>query len=242
MVVSVVGVTGSIDAVEWPSLARRMAQAQGDELLTGLAVTPGTGRNVVVSAAGDAYQVGTLLTTNASVTVPIGTNTSGLSRIDTIVAQVDWFDAAGLPTSEATAGSIINIQGQPNANPVPFALKKNPGDLWQTAIKYVLVRNAFASFVAADLTNPGNGVMPERTCSGSVTLSSGGTAPSSVDVLFPPGFFTKTPEVVLSHSTGAAVGTVSTLWANARSKTGFTANIARTTVTDTVVQWIASGN
>lgn len=162
MAVTVVGVTGSIDAAEWPALARRMSAASGDELVTGMSVTPGTGRAVNVGAAGDCYQVGTLLRNSATLSVPIAAPPTGNPRIDTIVGQVDWFDAAGVPTTEATAGSIIAVAGQPNVTPVPFGLTKTAADLWRTAIAYVRVAPGATSFTANDITLASRGSQDAR--------------------------------------------------------------------------------
>lgn len=240
MTVTVVGVPVTVGSVEWAKLMRRVQQAAGLEewVCSGGAVTPGAGPRQVNVAALESLQAGTLAEADAEVK-QLDTNTGTKSRIDTIVLEVAW-SIGGVATNSANAGAIQVIKGSPGAPPLPFTLKRIPGDTWQTVLAYVTV-------------DPGAGVLPSgkikdartpapfKSWGTAVTVSDGGTAPQSVAVVFPPGLFTATPHVAFGPVTGASASTISNLSLSNRSKDGVTVTINRNTATAVFVDLVVTG-
>lgn len=150
MAISVIGVAGSVDAKEWAYLHRRMHDATGfDGVVDGGGVTIGTGTRQVVVAPVEAYQVGTLLMSDAAVTRTYAAPpAAGQSRIDLVCAQVDW--SVGDETSaESLAGSIVVVQGTPAVTPAVPRVTRTSGVLWQTPLAQVTVPAAGAPTIVS---------------------------------------------------------------------------------------------
>lgn len=233
MAITVYGVPTSIDVTGWSRLMRRVQQARGAEMFvpTGLKVTTtGTAFQVAVPA-GEAVMAGALAVNDATVNLTLPSSGTA-PRIDVIAMQVNW---TGTTT---TAGTIVRVAGSAATSPSAPGVTKNPGVLWQTPLANVRV-NTNGSIVVTDVrpSSPDT----ERTCSGTVQLSDGGTLPSSATVAFPADFFTAAPRVVMTPVNGAQPTTTSNFNASAITAASFTANLNRTSTTTVTFNWIASG-
>lgn len=242
MTITVIGVAGSMDTTGFSQLMRRSDEAngRGAYVPTGLTVSAAAGTRTITVSAGESYQAGALLTSDATTTRTLIANTGTNPRIDVVVAEVDWVLSNGLPSNFSNAGDLKVIAGTPAASPSPPALTQAPGSLWRTPLAYVRVAAGATTITAANVTDA-RPVAPERTCSGSVTLSDGGTDPSTLAVSFPAGLFTTAPRVLMSP-TSAISSTVTQSWSAVnKSKDGFTARISKSNTGSTSFDWIASG-
>jgi len=249
------GVVGSIDDAHWSALLEQLGEGRsGVSLDTGFAVSVATGTRVLSVSAGACVIAGVYVTSDAAATVTLDANTAtSNSRIDRVCVQVDWAAAAAAynatvgteaakgAAARAAGASLIALKGVTAADPVLPVLTKVPGTLWQMEVGRIVVRHGVGQLSASDLSDA-RPATPEKTCSGTVTLSDGGSDPKSVDVSFPIGFFTRAPRTALTPTTGATSSTVSNLNTSSQSLTGFTATLNRSTTTSVTVHWIASGN
>lgn len=156
MTITVIGVAGSMDVTEFSRLMRRAGDAlTSEEVATGLQVSVATGTRVVSVSAGESVQAGTLLTSDAAQTVTLAANTSGLSRVDLIIAEIRWTNN-GTATNETNAGNIVALTGTPAANPVAPNLtsaSRNPGVIWRVPLAKVTVTNGAGQLAAGNVAD-----------------------------------------------------------------------------------------
>lgn len=238
MAITAYGVAGtaSVDASHWARSHNRLMDAVmggAKMFVSGMTATI-SGANLSV-ATGEVYQPGVLSVSDATATVTAVPTTATNPRIAYLCLRTDY---NGTSTGAST---LVVVLGSPGLNPVAPSLTQNAGTLWFTPLYRYTVASGAA--VASNLTDVRSGlvVAPERTCSGSVTLSDGGTDPSTLAVSFPAGLFTTAPRVLMSP-TSAISSTVTQSWSAVnKSKDGFTARISKSNTGSTSFDWIASG-
>lgn len=262
MAINAYGVVGTIDDSHWSKLLLQLANGRdGQSHNGGFTPTVATGTRKVSIDSGAAAIAGvwSLATNDVTYSVTHDSNTGTQSRIDVVVLTVDWTAATaaynantGSESTKASAaraaGSYLDIvKGQPANTPSVPQLTQTAGTLWQMPLARVLVRPGVGQFLTSDLTDA-RPYTPEKVCSGTIVLSDGGTAPKTLSVAFPVGFFRNPPRVQLTPQTGAAAGTtfdtttVSNLSASSITAASFAASLNRTTTTSVTVSWTASGN
>lgn len=101
--------------------------------------------NVEVSP-GCALVRGTWYQNDTAIMLPIAPNSSGNTRIDTVVLE------------KSVVSQVVRlgvVPGTPSSTPVPATLTQNDISLWQIPIAYVTVANSFTSITNADIRNSG---------------------------------------------------------------------------------------
>lgn len=156
MTISVIGVFGSMDVTEFSRLMRRVGDAKtSEEVATGLQVSVATGTRLLSVSAGESVQAGTLFTSDATEALTVTANSSGLSRVDLVVAEIRW-TASGAATSETNAGTLVVLPGTPAANPVAPNLtsaSRNPGVIWRVPLAKVTVPNGATQLTAGNVAD-----------------------------------------------------------------------------------------
>lgn len=262
MTLGVYGVVGTLDDSHWATLLQQVGDGRsGMSIRSGLTVGAATGTRVVAVASGQCVQAGTyFIATSAGspYSVSIAANTGANPRYDVICAQVDWFAAqaaytaaggasnlASASAAALTAGaSLVAVQGSTAVSPSLPKLIQDPSTAgkWQTPLGRVYVRPGVGQIASSDVITLQPGQV-EKTTSGTVTLSDGGSSPQTTTVSFPPYFFTSTPRIAYGYDTGASAGTITNVStvAGSQSATGFQVTINRSTTTSVSIDWVASG-
>ena len=257
MSIAAYGVQGTVDDSHWAQMLLQLGDGRaGMSVRSGLVVSAATGTRLLNVSPGQCLQAGVyvIAAAGSTYTVTVTANTGTNSRYDLICMQVDWlaaeaaYTAAGGDASPDAAGaaaklagaSLVAVQGAAAASPALPTLTQNAGTLWQTPLARVLVRPGVTQIASADVLfyQPAD---VEKTISGEVVLSAGGTDPSSKAVSFPPSYFASTPRVVITANADVPANVTQNLSATGRSASGFTANISRSTTTSVTCSWIASG-
>lgn len=146
MAITLYGVPLSIDAAHWAKLLAILGRGAADQVVdSGLVPTVATGTRLLSVSAGNAVAAGVLAESTAAEAVTLDANSSGNSRIDYIVLEIDWSG------SSSTGGDVKFVKGSPAVNPVPPALTQTPGTLWQIPLARMLVRNGVGQMAGADL-------------------------------------------------------------------------------------------
>lgn len=146
MAITAYGVDQSITEPKWARIHKIVGPDQVvDDALNALEPTVATGTRVIDVASGYAVVCGVLVEVSATETVTLDANSSGNSRIDYIVLEVDWSG------SSATGGDVKFVKGTADPNPLPPALTQTEGTLWQMPLAKITVRNGVGQIADADL-------------------------------------------------------------------------------------------
>lgn len=122
------GFDGTMTETAWSELHELIA----DQTVNGLLVTATTGTRTVSVASGSAVAAGVLVKNTAAVPLTLATNGTTNSRIDVIVATINWAGTGGTVT-------FAVIQGTAAATPIVPGLTQTPGTLWHLPLAYVTV-------------------------------------------------------------------------------------------------------
>lgn len=131
MAITLYGVDPSIDEAHWAQLH----DLATDQVVSGLTPTVGTGTRLVNVGTGNAYAAGVLATSTAVTAVTLAANTSGQSRIDYVVLNIDWTG------TQTTGGTVTSVTGTPGSSPVAPNLIQTAGTRWQIPLARVSVPN-----------------------------------------------------------------------------------------------------
>lgn len=139
MTISCVGFDGSVTEAQWAKLLRAMGQGAGEQVVTsGYSVSVGVGTRAVEVSSGEAFAAGVLATNDAAVTVTLAANSSGVTRHDLVVLEINW------ATNAATVKAITGSSVKPNVT-------QTAGTLWQVPLAEVLVPNGATVISAGNI-------------------------------------------------------------------------------------------
>ena len=174
------GFAGEYSLIDLPEHFRSFNSGVLSGVLNALALTPGTGRAVNVGT-GVASILGRPLVVDAAEDVAIDANSSGLTRIDLLVARLERTFSAGV--REVGRRYLTKINGTPAGSPVPPSPVQT-ADIWDVVLGQVTVANGAGSFVPGNIATTGRTWMvPARldlggtvaTLDGTLPIASGGT-------------------------------------------------------------------
>jgi len=141
--INAVGMTGTVSQVEDARRWAIMAPLFQLSAYTDLAPTVSTTTNLTVNiSVGAGVCCGVRADSTTAATVAVASNTSGATRIDSVLMVFDW---------GARTVSFQTVTGNsPTTGIVPT---QNPGVLFQVLLAYVYVRNGVGLINAADLSD-----------------------------------------------------------------------------------------
>lgn len=180
------GFDGTINEAQWSTLHSVVNRGHVD----GMVASVGAGTREVDLTSGTAWAVGTYHVASAT-TVALSANSSGNTRIDTIVVNIDF------STDTAT---VTAVQGTPAASPVAPTLTQTAGTQWQIPLCHVTVDDGATSFSSADIENARPALLAQET--GTVTTGPSSAASFTTDVSFT-GTFASPPQVFINLPSGS---------------------------------------
>lgn len=198
-------------------------------VLSGFVATPTTGTRAIAVTDGTALAPGVRVDgSGGSTTVNPGAGPATGTRTDLIVVRFDW------ATSTTTVAIVPG-----NSSAVP-SVTRTAGTRWEVPRYKVTVRPGVTTIAAADIVSytPSR---PMKVISDSVTLSDGGADPASLDITFPPNFFSSPPQVVMSPTSAIGAGVTQSWSAIGMTASGFTARISKSNTGSSSFNWQASG-
>lgn len=143
MAINAVGMTGTVSQVEDARRWAIMAPLFQLSAYTDLAPTVSTTTNLTVNiGVGAGVCCGVRADSTTAATVAVAANTSGATRMDTVVFVFDW-------TARTVSFQVLTG----NSPTVPVTPTQNPGVLFQVVLAYVYVRNGVGLVQAADLAD-----------------------------------------------------------------------------------------
>lgn len=140
MAITAVGYDGSVTEAQWAKLLRALGAGAGTQVVTsGFGVSVGVGTRALSVAAGEAYAAGVLVTSTAVEALTLAANTSGATRYDAVVLELNW--ATNTAVVKAITGSAVA--------PV---LTQVAGTLWQIPLAVVAVPNGATTISGGNIT------------------------------------------------------------------------------------------
>ena len=143
MTVSTYGFDGTLAQDVFSQLMRLMATSTQPQVVEGLAPSAAAGTRVVGWATGRLVAAGVLAVNDAAGTTTLDANATSHPRVDYLVLELVW--------GSTKTGEVKFVKGTAAANPVPPALQRDEGSLWQVPLARITVAAGATTLAAGDV-------------------------------------------------------------------------------------------